>query len=281
MKKILLLATLILGFLSASLQVGATEIKTATFNVRMATTEDGVNEWKYRMELVLQTLTVEQFDVIGFQEVLQRQLEDLEKMLPNYTYVGVGREDFGQKGEYAPIFYRADKYKKIESNTFVLADDTLYIGKLGWDAACTRIVTWILLEDVKTKQRFYFFNTHFDHVGKVAQKFSAQLLSEKAFVKNKKHPVIIAGDFNVTSDSEAYSIMTKHFQDSKKIATSVTGDPFSYQGFKKIPEDQFVLIDYIFVSKEITVKEYYTIFRENKGVVISDHNVVVAVVDFK
>lgn len=279
MKKILLLSALLVSFLCATLQVGATEIKTGTFNIRMATPADSSNEWKYRMDLVLNALTIEKFDVIGFQEVLQRQLEDLEKMLPNYAYVGVGREDFGQKGEYAPIFYRADKYKKIESNTFVLAEDTTFIGKLGWDAACTRIVTWILLEDVKTKQRFYFFNTHFDHVGKVAQKNSAQLLSEKAFVKNKKYPVIITGDFNVTSDSEAYTIMTKHFQDSKKIATSVTGDPFSYQGFKKIPQDQFVLIDYIFVSKEFKVKSYYTIFTENKGVVISDHNVVVAVIE--
>lgn len=279
MKKIILLSALLGSFLFSTLQVGATEIKTATFNVRMATPVDSNNEWKFRLELVLNTLTTEKFDVIGFQEVLLRQLEDLEKMLPNYAYVGVGREDFGQKGEYAPIFYRADKYKKIESNTFVLAEDTAFIGKLGWDAACTRIVTWILLEDVKTKQRFYFFNTHFDHVGKVAQKMSAQLLSEKAFVKNKKYPVIIAGDFNVTSDSEAYSIMTKHFQDSKKMAASVSGDSYTYQGFKKIPEDQFVLIDYIFVSKEFTVKEYYTIFREKDGVSISDHNVVVAVIE--
>ena len=279
MKKIILLSALLGSFLFSTLQVGATEIKTGTFNVRMATPVDSSNEWKFRLELVLNTLTTEKFDVIGFQEVLLRQLEDLEKMLPNYAYVGVGREDFGQKGEYAPIFYRADKYKKIESNTFVLAEDTAFIGKLGWDAACTRIVTWILLEDVKTKQRFYFFNTHFDHVGKVAQKMSAQLLSEKAFVKNKKSPVIITGDFNVTSETEAYSIMTKHFQDSKKMAASVSGDSYTYQGFKKIPEDQFVLIDYIFVSKEFTVKEYYTIFREKDGVSISDHNVVVAVIE--
>lgn len=279
MKKILLLIAFLVSFLFTSLQVSATEIKTGTFNIRMATSEDGNNEWKYRMELVLQTLIVEQFDVIGFQEVLQRQMEDLEKMLPNYAYVGVGREDFGTKGEYAPIFYRADKYKKIESNTFVLAEDTTFIGKLGWDAACTRIVTWILLEDLKTKQRFYFFNTHFDHVGKVAQKNSALLLSEKAAIKNKKYPVIITGDFNVTSDSEPYTIMTKKFLDSKKIATSVSGDHFSYQGFKKIPEDKFVLIDFIFVSKEFKVKSYYTIFTEKDGVSISDHNVVVAVIE--
>lgn len=281
MKKILLLTTLFVTFLFTTLNVTATEIKTGTFNIRMATPVDSANEWKYRLGLVMDMLTIEQFDVIGFQEVLQRQLEDLEIMLPNYAYVGVGREDFDKKGEYAPIFYRADKYRKIESNTFVLAEDTLFIGKLGWDAACTRIVTWILLEDIKTKQRFYFFNTHFDHVGKVAQKYSAQLLCDKAVAKNKKHPVIITGDFNVTSDSEAYTIMTNHFQDSKKIASSLSGDSYTYQGFKKIPEEKFSLIDYIFVSKEIKIKSYYTIFTENKGVVISDHNVVVAVVEIK
>jgi endonuclease/exonuclease/phosphatase family metal-dependent hydrolase len=281
MKKILLLATLLVTFLFTTLNVSAIEIKTATFNIRMATPVDSANEWKYRLGLVMDMLTIEQFDVIGFQEVLQRQLEDLGKMMPNYAYVGVGREDFGQKGEYAPIFYRADKYRKIESNTFVLAEDTLFIGKLGWDAACTRIVTWVLLEDIKTKQRFYFFNTHFDHVGIVAQKYSAQLLSDKAVAKNKKHSVIITGDFNVTPDSEPYTILTKNFQDSKKIALKVTGESFSYQGFKKIPEEKYSLIDFIFVSKEIKVKEYYTIFTEKDGVSISDHNVVVAVVEIK
>lgn len=279
MKKIFLLSTFLFSFIFATLHVTATEIKTGTFNIRMATSEDGNNEWKYRMGLVLDALTIENFDVIGFQEVLQRQLEDLQVMLPKYSYVGVGREDFDQKGEYAPIFYRADKYKKIESNSFVLAEDTLYIGKLGWDAVCTRIVTWVLLEDLQTKERFYFFNTHFDHIGKVAQKNSALLLCEKAVLKNKKYPVIITGDFNSTPDSETYTIMSKNFQDTKKMAAKVYGDDFTYQGFKKIPTNQFVLIDYIFVSKGIKVKDYHTIFTEKDGVVISDHNVVVAVIE--
>ncbi len=268
----LLITILFLGLLSP---IFALNIKTATFNIRMATTADGVNEWKYRVPIVEKTLQSENLDVIGFQEVLHTQLLDLQKILPNYAYYGVGREDFKEKGEYAAIFYKKDQFQLIEGNTFVLAADTNAIGVLGWDAVCTRIVTWVLLEDIKTKQRFYFFNTHFDHIGKVAQKNSAELLVQKATQKAASYPVIITGDFNSTPTSEAYMIMTKSFTDSKQISPNIKGDSYTYQGYKKVPVEQYCLIDYIFVSSNITIKKYETSCPEENGVLLSDHNIVV------
>jgi len=268
----LLITLLLMGILSP---IFGLNLKTATFNIRMATSADGINEWKYRTALVEQTLKKENLDVIGMQEVLHTQLVDIQKMLPDYDYYGVGREDFQQKGEYAAIFYKKNKFKMIEGNTFVLAADTLAVGALGWDAVCTRIVTWILLEDIKTKQRFYFFNTHFDHIGKIAQENSALLMSYKALDKVFRHPVIISGDFNSTPTSETYQIMTKMFIDSKTIAKKVKGDPYTYQGFKKVGIDQYCLIDYIFVSSGIKIKSYRTVCPEKKGILLSDHNMVI------
>ncbi|HRZ42940.1 MAG TPA: endonuclease/exonuclease/phosphatase family protein [Bacteroidales bacterium] len=261
-------------FCTASLS--AQKIKTATFNIRMATSADGENEWKYRVPLVEQALKAEHPDVIGFQEVLHTQLLDLQRILPDYNHYGVGREDFEEKGEYAAIFYRKDRFALIEGNTFVLAPDTLAVGALGWDAVCTRIVTWVMLEDIKTKTRFCFFNTHFDHIGKVAHQKSAELLVQKALQKAVNCPVIITGDFNATPTSEAYAIMTQSFTDSRTIARKVNAVPYTYQGFRKIPTDQYCLIDYIFVTGQFKVKRYRTLCPEQNGVLVSDHNIVIA-----
>jgi endonuclease/exonuclease/phosphatase family metal-dependent hydrolase len=250
-------------------------IKTGTFNIRMATPADGINEWKYRISLVDSTLKSENLDVIGFQEVLHSQLLDIQKMLPGYNYYGVGREDFIEKGEYAAIFYKKDRFTLIEGNTFVLANDTLAVGALGWDAVCTRIVTWVLLEDTKTKTRFCFFNTHFDHIGKVAQKNSAELLVQKALQKSAAYPVIITGDFNADPASEAYATITKSFTDSRTIAGKSDADNYTYQGFRKVPVEQYCLIDFIFVTRQFKVKLYKTLCPEQNGVMLSDHNLVI------
>jgi len=276
--RLLLITILLLGVLSP---IFGLNLKTATFNIRMATSADGINEWKYRVPIVEKTLQSENLDVIGFQEVLHTQLLDLQKILPNYAYYGVGREDFKEKGEYAAIFYKKDQFKLIEGNTFVLAADTNAIGVLGWDAVCTRIVTWVLLEDIKTQQRFYFFNTHFDHIGKIAQKNSAELLVQKALQKSALYPVIITGDFNSNPTSEAYSTITKSFTDSKTIAQKVKGDSYTYQGFKKVSIDQYCLIDFIFVSSNIYIKKYETSCPEENGVLLSDHNIVIVEIDIK
>jgi endonuclease/exonuclease/phosphatase family metal-dependent hydrolase len=275
--RLYLITIFFLTFLSP---IFALNLKTATFNIRMATSADGINEWKYRVPLVEKTLQSENIDVIGFQEVLHTQLLDLQKILPDYAFYGVGREDFKEKGEYAAIFYKKDQFQLIEGNTFVLAADTNAVGVLGWDAACTRIVTWVLLEDLKTKERFYFFNTHFDHIGKIAQKNSADLLVQKAVQKATYYPVIITGDFNSTPTSEAYMTMTKSFTDSKTISPNIKGDSYTYQGFKKVPIEQYCLIDYIFVTSSIKIKLYKTVCPEENGVLLSDHNLVVVEMEF-
>lgn len=275
MKKGLLFISFLVYFLITSLPVNALELKTASFNIRLVASVDGVNEWKYRTDLVEKTLNGEDLDIIGFQEVTYIQLIDLQKMLPGYSYFGVGREDFKEKGEYVPIFYKKGRFQLIEGDHFVLAEDIREIGKISWDAACTRMVSWVLLEDLKTKQRFYYFNTHFDHIGKVAQKKSAELLSATAFEKSKHYPVIITGDFNSAPTSEAYEIMTQKFTDSKTIAKKVKGVPYSYQGFKKIDPTKYSLIDFIFVSSSIKVKKHCTIFKEENGILISDHNLII------
>ena len=102
---------------------------------------DSLNNWQYRKDTVCQYILDKKMDIIGMQEVLHNQLEDLKAGLPNYAAIGVGRDDGKEKGEYSPLFYRADKYEVLESNTFWLSQYPDSVGFIGWDGACTRIAT--------------------------------------------------------------------------------------------------------------------------------------------
>lgn len=78
-------------------------VRLATFNIRYDNPGDSLNSWKYRKDRVCEFIREKQPDVLGMQEVLHHQLEDLLAGLPDYAYVGVGREDGKTQGEYAPF----------------------------------------------------------------------------------------------------------------------------------------------------------------------------------
>lgn len=267
-----------------TLSASALSITTATFNIRLATKDDGINYWNHRKKMVIEFLQKEQPDIFGTQEVLHQQLQDLQEGLKDYGFVGVGREDGKEKGEYSALFYLKKRFKVIQSNTFWLHEDTSAVGQKGWDAACERIVTWALMEEIKTGKRFYFFNTHFDHVGVRAQEQSALLIVNKIKEKGNRYPVILVGDFNTTQESKVYTTLTSDtpslLKDSRKIASKVEGPAWSFHDFGRIKEEQRVLIDYVFVTDNVTVKSYRSIFKENKGVYLSDHNPLLVNLDF-
>ena len=68
-------------------------VRLATFNIRYDNPGDSLNSWKYRKDRVCEFIREKQPDVLGMQEVLHHQLEDLLAGLPDYAYVGVGLED--------------------------------------------------------------------------------------------------------------------------------------------------------------------------------------------
>ena len=141
-------------------------------------------------------------DVVGMQEVVKNQLDDLKNRLPQYTALGVGRADGKEAGEYCSLFYKTDRFELIKNGNFGLSETPDTIGVKGWDAACERIVTWAILKDKTSGKKLAAFNTHFDHVGKVARRESAKLLLAKMHELAEGLPVILTGDFNGTVDSE-------------------------------------------------------------------------------
>ena len=115
------------------------EITWSTFNIRYDNPYDSLNSWTYRKDTVANFIKAQNLDIVGMQEVLHHQLEDLKARLPEYAEVGVGREDGKTQGEYAPLFYKKDRFELLDNNTFWLSQYPDSVGFIGWDGACTRI----------------------------------------------------------------------------------------------------------------------------------------------
>jgi endonuclease/exonuclease/phosphatase family metal-dependent hydrolase len=150
-------------------------LRVMTFNIRYDEPRDKENAWPNRKELVASMIRFHHADLVGLQEALKRQLDDLEKLLPEYAWVGVGRGDGKTEGEYSAILYRKIRFTYLASSTFWLSE-TPDVASMGWDAAYPRIVTWVKLKDNRTSKTFFHFNTHFDNRGVLAREESSKLL---------------------------------------------------------------------------------------------------------
>ena len=191
-------------------------ITVISYNIRYNNPEDGRNIWENRRGTVAALLNEQNMDFVGLQEVVYPQLKDLVQALETYDYIGVGREDGKTKGEYAPIFYKKDKYKLLKSNTFWLSETPDSISK-GWDASLERICTYGLFQNQMTQEKIWVFNTHFDHKGIEARIKSVDLIIERIKMLNSDNlPVVITGDFNLTPEAAPIKKMQSHYLDVQK-----------------------------------------------------------------
>ncbi len=179
-----------------------------SYNIRYDNPADGANSWPHRQEQVATLLQRQQPDLIGLQEVLHHQLVDLAAALPAYDWIGVGRDDGQQAGEYAPIFYRRARLTLQESGHFWLSSTPTIAGSLGWDAHCVRVATWASFRDRESNATFVHLNTHLDHRGMTAQLESVKLLKDFLNRQPQTEPTLITGDFNCTPSSATYRALT-------------------------------------------------------------------------
>lgn len=183
-------------------------LRVMTFNIRNSNARDGANHWKFRKELVTKTIRAFNPDLLGCQEVLADQFDQLSQMLPDYVAVGVARDDGKRKGEWSAIFYRSQRFERVNAGDFWLSEKPEEVGNIGWDAACVRICTWAKLKDRTTGTELLYANTHFDHKGKVARLESARLITRQLSRLAEGVPVILTGDFNCTEDHPPYQALT-------------------------------------------------------------------------
>lgn len=244
MKKLFLLFSLL--FL---LPYSAQDLRVMSFNIRLAIDSDKENSWNHRKDDVLKLLNYYQPDVMGVQEAVPQQMLEINEGLKNYSFVGVGRDDGADKGEYSAIFYNTEKLQVLQSGTFWLSE-TPEVPSIGWDAAYNRICTYALFKTKKGGRKFWTFNIHFDHVGKLAREKSAQLILEKMKVLNTKNlPVVLTGDFNLTDETEPIKMLSNNLNDTyRNCAQPPYGPAGTFTAFdvNKIPTGR---IDYIFTKK--------------------------------
>lgn len=253
-----------------------TKIGAMTFNIRLDTASDGQNAWPERQELVRDLIRHEAPAILGLQEVLLHQKRYLEEVLPEYTFIGVGRDDGAAVGEFSPLAWRSDLFDHIESGTFWLSPTPDVPGK-GWDAAYPRIATWAILLRRDGGGKLRVLNTHFDHVGTFARANSARLISDWVETGTGADlPTIVLGDFNADPGSEAYTILTGGtLTDSRKISeTDPYGPPGTFTGFD-ITQGSTSPIDHILVSPDVRVVSHAVVTQHWAGRLPSDHYPVV------
>ncbi|MBL7764289.1 MAG: endonuclease/exonuclease/phosphatase family protein [Chitinophagaceae bacterium] len=272
-------------FLFFSILLHAQDMKVMTFNIRYNNPGDSLNAWPNRKDKLASQVLYYAPQLLGVQEALADQMNDLRERLKNYKSIGVGRDDGKEKGEFSAIFYDTTRLQVLQSATFWLSQTPAIIGSKGWDAAITRIVTWAKFRDKKSKKVFYHFNTHFDHIGKEARRESAKLLLQKVKEIAGATPAIITGDFNATASDEPIQIITDksnplHLIDSKEISqTPHYGPEGTFTGFqsKEVSNEP---IDHIFLKGKWKVLNHATISETWEGRFASDHFAVLATVSF-
>lgn len=253
------------------------KVDVMSFNIRLDHVADSLNNWKYRKDAAAQMIIYYAPDVVGMQEVLKNQLDDLKNRLPQYTVLGVGRADGKEKGEYCSLFYKTDRFDLVKSGNFGLSETPDSIGIKGWDAACERIVTWAVLKDKVSGKELAAFNTHFDHIGKVARRESAVLLLAKIREIASDLPVVITGDFNGTVDSDPISVLMEGgMQNTYSTSDVVYGPGWSFHDFGRIPVEERQLIDFIFVNGQVVANKFRVIADKPDNGYLSDHAPILA-----
>ena len=255
MKKRLLTGS---ALLFLSVLVASAQMLVGSYNIRYKNAQDSLRGdlWTKRCQVICDQVNFMSPDIFGAQEVLYPQLQDMLRGLDGYDYIGVGRDDGKQAGEYAAIFYKKNRVRLLNQGNFWLSETPEQPG-LGWDAACIRICTWGKFKNLRTKKKFYYFNLHMDHVGIQARREAAKLVVARIKEIAKGAPVVLTGDFNVDQYDEIYRIFTDSgvLKDSYVSARLRFAENGTFNSFKS---DLFTKsrIDHIFVSPKTRVEAY-------------------------
>lgn len=216
-------------------------LRVMSFNIRYGTASDGPNHWDRRRELVVQTIRDFQPDLLGTQETLGFQKNYLAGQFPEYEPFGVGRDDGGQTGEMAALFYRRDRFERLDGGHFWLSETPETPGSKSWDSSLPRICTWVKLRDQQDPQQrvLWFINTHFDHRGAQARLESVRLLHRWIEQRCGADAVVLTGDFNSGEGSPPSQALFAPFDTSpalldtyRRVHPQRQSDEGSFNGFQ-------------------------------------------------
>ncbi|MGE3313133.1 MAG: endonuclease/exonuclease/phosphatase family protein [Limisphaerales bacterium] len=270
-KSLLLLVAVASSFGGIPSAQGA-ELAVMTFNLRYAS-QNPPNAWPARRPVMKACLEKYAPDLIGTQEGVYAQLKDLASDLPDYTWIGLGR-DGGSRGEFMAVFYRTDRFEPMEYDHFWLSDTPDVMGSSTWGHSNRRMVTWVRFKDRRDGSEFYFWNTHFDHQVQPAREKAADLIRSRIARIDTRLPFLLVGDFNATAGAnKAYDILTADdfLRDTWKLAAERRNEEYnSFNGFET-PGKDGRRIDWILLRGEADVRGTEIITFEQGGQFPSDH----------
>ncbi len=202
---------LVAVLLGASPAAGAAQapVRVMSFNIRYGTANDGVHAWPNRRAAVLATIEDHAPHLLGVQEALRFQLDELGRGLGRYREVGVGRDDGRRSGEYAAILVDTSRFTIIDEGTFWLSDTPGVPGSMHWGNRITRITTWVRVVDRATGDSVRVYNAHWDHGSQPSRERSAKLLLERVQASpSTTDAVLVLGDFNSGPSNPAFVTLT-------------------------------------------------------------------------
>lgn len=260
------------------------DFEVMSFNIRYGTAKDEDNRWEKRKKLVFKVFRDHQPDIVGLQEALGFQIDEILAALPRYAFVGIGRNP-GSGGEYSAILYDKKRFKVLEHETFWLSD-TPEVASASWGNKLVRICTFARFEEKSTGHMFYVFNTHFDHQSEDSRTQSSLLIAER--IADRDHledPYILMGDFNSGEETQAIlsllgeAIPAPHFENAPLVdsfrALHPTAEEVGTFG-AWIGKQDGAKIDYVFVAPEIEILDAAILHDNQDGRYPSDHYPVTA-----
>jgi endonuclease/exonuclease/phosphatase family metal-dependent hydrolase len=283
------LAALLLVFPLASFAQEQPQVRVMSFNIRYGTAADGDNHWNLRKEWLVETIAKFQPDLLGTQETLGFQRDFIASQLPELEAFGVGRDDGGEKGEMTALFFRRERFEKVDGGHFWLSETPEKVGSRGWDAALPRMVSWVKLRDRMRRDQpdLLFANTHFDHMGNRARENSATLIRQKLKEIGGNCMIVLTGDFNAGEGSVPYKNLLAeqsenlNLRDTFRVAHPQKGsDEGTFSGFKA-QNTGGARIDWIAVSNNLEIKEANIDRTAKDGRTPSDHYPVTAILELK
>jgi len=247
-----------------------------SFNIRYGTANDGVNRWENRREALFALMRAENADLVGLQEALYSQIQEILVAVPGFAVAGVGRDDGRTKGEFSAILFRTNRFTLSNAGTFWFSDTPEVVASTSWGNTITRICSWARLVD-RDGRAFWHYNVHLDHISQPSRERSTELLARRiASVAHRGEPAIVTGDLNVGESNPAVAALVGSpsapgvFVDTFRVLHPDTRDVGTFTGFDatSIAGDK---IDYVFVPRGTEVLSAAIVRTAANGRSPSDH----------
>ncbi len=254
----------------AARQEPAPELVAVTWNLRYAADDD--HPWKAeRLGLSVELWRERDPDLVGTQEGLYGQVLDLARALPEWDWIGLGREG-GSRGEHCAIFFRRARFEPRELDHFWLSDTPQTIGSRSFGNRVVRMATWVRLLDRASGAELVVLNTHFDHQSAPARERSAELIARRLASFDPALPLIVLGDFNTAPDSPPHRLLLEGagLVDSWSAAPERDPELATYHGYRG-PTADGVRIDWVLHRGPLTPLEARLWTFERGGRYPSDH----------